>query len=261
VLGQRLLQTRRAPAARAALVILAIVWLILSWSRKKSAMITTFVPRPMLLLITGPDGYLSLWRTQLTIWTLAVGSLVLLFGMLQLNVPEIPETLVALMGMSLLTGLSAKRGQATSPTPAVAAAQSVGAGAAAATEQALATAEAAAAVKTAAAVQAATGTPVIANPEPILSAPVLVPSVAQPAAVPTSPDWVDLISTWNETTKQVELSIPKAQMVFWTVIIVALFCGKSVLGGELWSVPWAMVALTGFSQAGYIGDKFVKGRL
>jgi hypothetical protein len=199
-----------AAAVWTLLIVLSICALVWVWSKKKSELITAFKPKPGLLLLTGPDGYLSLWRTQLTIWTVAVGSLVLLFGMLQLNVPEIPETLVTLMGMSLLTGLTAKRGQAASPTP-----------------------------------------------DAVAQAAETVPAVV---AAKLSPDWVDLISTWNDATQQVELSIPKAQMVFWTVIVVALFCVKSVLGGALWSVPWAMVALTGFSQAGYIGDKFVKGK-
>jgi hypothetical protein len=54
-----------------------------------------------------------------------------------------------------------------------------------------------------------------------------------------------------------ELSIPKAQMVVWTLVVILLFCIKSVLGGELWAVPWELVVLTGFSQAGYLGDKVV----
>lgn len=49
-------------------------------------------------------------------------------------------------------------------------------------------------------------------------------------------------------------------MVFWTVIVVCLFLVKSFLGDALWSVPWEMVALTGFSQFGYLGDKFVGSR-
>ena len=71
----------------------------------------------------------------------------------------------------------------------------------------------------------------------------------------------DLISNWNNITQQVELSLPKAQMVVWTVIVLAVFIVKSFLLGALWPVPWELVALTGFSQAGYVGDKFVQSDL
>lgn len=37
-----------------------------------------------------------------------------------------------------------------------------------------------------------------------------------------------------------------------------LFIVKSILLGALWPVPWELVALTGMSQAGYIGDKYVQ---
>ena len=189
-----------------AVLIVLITLAFLLWSGAKSKQVKSFRPRPALLLVTGADGYLSLWRTQLLVWTYAVGSLVFLFGLLRLKVPEIPETLVALMGMSVLTGLAAKKAAGPSPAPAPA-----------------------------------------APPPP---APTPNPGLAQ---------WSDLVSTWNGTTKQVELSIPKAQMVLWTVLIVTLFCVKSVLDGTLWPVPWELVILTGFSQGGYVGDKFVAG--
>ena len=44
-------------------------------------------------------------------------------------------------------------------------------------------------------------------------------------------------------------------MVFWTGIILVLFVVKSLGSGELWSVPWEMVTLTGVSQLGYLSDK------
>jgi hypothetical protein len=204
-------------AAWTAATMLVLVVLLLSWSTAKSKVIRTFQPKPWLLLITGPDGYLSLWRAQLMIWTFAVGSLVFMYGLVQLKVPTIPETLVSLMGLSLATGVFGKMGQPPmseappSPTP----------------------------------------TPPAGNsPDPTGAK-----SAADTSAV--SPNWFDLISTWNADLKQVELSIPKAQMVVWTLLVVLLFCIKSVLGGELWDVPWELVALTGFSQAGYLGDKVV----
>ena len=55
-------------------------------------------------LITAPDGHLSLWRAQLAAWTVAIGSVVFCFGLTRLELPKIPDTLVALMGLSLATG-------------------------------------------------------------------------------------------------------------------------------------------------------------
>jgi hypothetical protein len=52
-------------------------------------------------------------------------------------------------------------------------------------------------------------------------------------------------------------SLSRAQMLFWTVFIIVLFVSKSAIDGVLWDVPSGMVALMGFSQAGYIGPKFL----
>jgi hypothetical protein len=205
-------------------VMLVIGALLLRWSKQKSGEIRSFKPKPWLLLITGPDGYLSLWRAQLMIWTFAVASLVFLFGLMQLKVPSIPETLVSLMGLSLATGVLGKFGQPS-----------------------------------------ATKAPPPPAPGPEVSVSEPVPAVARLSAIQAglanerelSPNWFDLISTWDSEREQVELSIPKAQMVVWTLVIILLFCVKSVLGGELWAVPWELVVLTGFSQAGYLGDKVV----
>ena len=156
-------------------------------------------------LICGDDGYLSLWRTQLVAGTLAVGSLVFCYGLIRSEVPHIPETLVALMGMSVVTGgLSSM-----------------------------------AATKNWAARRRA-GHELKHNPGP--------------------PRLSDLISSYSSAFHDVELSVPKAQMVFWTGIILVLFIVKSLLIGGLWEVPWEMVALTGVSQAGYVSDKAAKGQ-
>lgn len=198
--------------------IFVILGLLFRWTALKARAVTRFPARPVLFLVTGPDGYLSLWRTQLLCWTIAVGSVVFLFGLMRLRVPDIPETLVALMGMSVLTG-------------------------------------------TLSALRASSGPK--ANPAVVAPPPVVPPAaagVARPAVTfnPGRASWSDLISTFNKITGQAEVSVPKAQMVFWTVIILVLFVFKSVLLGALWPVPWEMVALTGVSQAGYIGDKLVQ---
>jgi hypothetical protein len=159
----------------------------------------------VLSLISGPDNYMSLWRTQLVAWTLAVGSMVFFFGVIQLRVPQIPDSLVALMGMSVATGgLStiAARTQGKNRKP------------------------------------------------------------KQPKSEDDEgpdknhkPEFSDLISSYNADLKLVVLSVPKAQMLFWTGLILILFVAKSLLTGELWNVPWEMVALTGVSQTGYVSDK------
>lgn len=196
-----------------ALTVAAIGALLLTWSSSKRARVTSSRPWAALLLVTGPDGYLSLWRTQLLLWTLAVGSLVFLFGLVQVQVPDIPETLVTLMGMSLLTGLVANKIAADAP---------------------------------------AAGAQAGAAPGPAPAAP--------PAPAAMQPQASDLITSWNPARQRVEFSLPKAQMVFWTALILVLFFVKSILDGALWAVPWQIVALTGFSQTGYVGDKLVGAR-
>lgn len=214
-----------------ALTILLVGITAIMWSIQKAKQVTKFKPRPWLLLITGSDGYLSLWRTQLLLWTVAVGGVVFMYGLLRLHVPDIPETLVTLMGMSLLTG-SVSATKSRQDTVAKIAQQNQNP-----PDQVVP------------AVAAAAPDPAVAAPPAPPQVIIMNPSVAR---------FADLISNWNVHTGQLELSIPKAQMVFWTVIILGLFVVKSFLLGALWPVPWAMVALTGFSQAGYIGDKYIQ---
>jgi hypothetical protein len=175
-------------------------------------------------LLCGPDRYFSLWRTQLATWTLAVGAMVFCFGLIRLEVPQIPDSLVALMGLSLLTGtVSAAKTKSDSQVKLTPQNNPID-------ESSLA-------------VPATPRTPVV--PKKLL-------------VNPNPPAFGDLISDYSEELGRVVLSIPKAQMLFWTVIVLILFVGKTVVNGVLWEVPWEMVALTGFSQAGYIGDKFIK---
>jgi len=54
-------------------------------------------------LICDARGKISLSRTQMALWTLAIGGVVTAFGLARFEVPEIPVTLLALMGASLLT--------------------------------------------------------------------------------------------------------------------------------------------------------------
>jgi len=54
-------------------------------------------------LLLNPQGRLSLSKTQAAFWTLCIGGMVFCFGLTRLEVPTIPESLVALMGLSLAT--------------------------------------------------------------------------------------------------------------------------------------------------------------
>jgi hypothetical protein len=148
------------------------------------------------VMVCAEDGTLSLWRAQLLAWTFVVGSVVLCFGLTRLEIPTIPETLVALMGMSLATGGLGYIGNKEHLQP-----------------------------KGASAGQAA------------------------PKTLPVRLG--ELLCDENG-----ELSVARIQMVFWTVLMLLLFFVKSFQESAVWEVPWTMVTLMGFSQAGYIGPKF-----
>lgn len=60
-------------------------------------------PGGLLSLITSADGALSVSLTQVALWTMAVGGIVLGYGFMRLKVPNIPDSLLLLMGFSVLT--------------------------------------------------------------------------------------------------------------------------------------------------------------
>lgn len=103
----------------------------------------------------------------------------------------------------------------------------------------------------------------------LTKAPVLAPIIPttedgdggeQPAAgliEPPSSPWEAVAGMVYEGPRQ--LSLARGQMLFWTVIMVAVFLVKSVSDGIVWEVPWQMVALMGLSQAGYLASKKVSG--
>ena len=157
----------------------------LSWRKKGNP----------LQLLTGVDGHLSLSQTQVACWTVIIGGVVLGYGMVKIEVPDIPASLLALMGASLVTGgvsyfQDAKKQQAT----------------------------------------------------------------ASGSAAQCVPDLADLIRTFIPGQPS-ELSLAKAQMLFWTLLLLVIFVSKSILDGVIWDVPWPLVALMGFSQAGYLAPK------
>lgn len=149
-------------------------------------------------LLTGVDGHLSLAQTQVACWTVAIGSVTLGYGMVRLEVPMIPTSLVVLMGASLATGgvgyfQDAKKQHAA----------------------------------------AVSGT-----------------------AQQRTPELGDLLRIFAPGQAP-DLSLAKAQMLFWTLLLLVLFVAKSILDGVIWDVPWPLVALMGFSQAGFLAPKLV----
>jgi hypothetical protein len=143
-------------------------------------------------LLCTADHRLSVSLTQMGLWTLAVGGTVLGFGLVRLEVPDIPDTLIMLMGLSVTTSavgywqadrLSDKRGGKKAERPRLR----------------------------------------------------------------------DLIVMY--TPGESDSDLAKAQILFWTVITLALFVTKSALEGQLWAVPPELVALMGISQAGFLTRK------
>lgn len=150
-----------------------------------------------LLLLTAVDGHLSLAQAQIACWTLAVGSVVVGYGLIRLEIPTIPASLLVLMGASLATGGIGYFQDARQVAQA-----------------------------------ARAGVPVALHGMTMGD----LVRVFPPGQAP-------------------ELSLAKAQMLFWTVLLLVLFVSKSLLDGAIWEVPWPLVALMGFSQAGYLAPK------
>jgi hypothetical protein len=55
-------------------------------------------------LLCADDGHLSLALTQIALWTIAVGAVTFFYGMIRLQVPTIPDSVLILMGLSLSAG-------------------------------------------------------------------------------------------------------------------------------------------------------------
>ena len=81
------------------LSLLALIgWMSLQASRKNGEKGSSFY------LLRGVDGGLSLSRSQVAAWTVAVAGVVFGHGLVRLEIPEIPDSLLVLMGLSLATG-------------------------------------------------------------------------------------------------------------------------------------------------------------
>lgn len=203
---------------------------ILSWQKNRSPM----------LLLAAIDGHLSLAQTQVACWTLAVGSVVLGYGILRQQPPDIPSSLIVLMGFSLATGGAGfvgdtkKQQQAGTPTQAGAAPAPL-------------------AGNPLAAVGLAVGSAAIPGGTAVAVVPITATAVA---AQPRTWSFGDLVRTFTPGSDP-QLSLAKAQMLFWTILLLVLFVSKSILDGVLWEIPWPLVGLMGVSQAGYVLPKFM----
>ena len=152
--------------------------------------------------ICDKEGHLSLSRTQVAFWTITIGSMVTAYGFMRLEMPQIPASLIALMGLSLATGAisytQSKNNKDGGSAP-----------------------------------------PVSVNPA---------------SNSPHKTDISDLVMDYSEGPMG-SLSLARAQMVLWTALTLILFIVKSILDGNLWAVPWELVALMGLSQVGYLAPK------
>lgn len=145
------------------------------------------------------DGVLSLSKTQVALWTVFIAGMVMTYGLMRLLVPAIPNSLIALMGLSLATG----------------------------------------------------GISYMQNEKPRN---VSLPEVQGGGGNRRRPRLSDLVVDYSVKGRG-DLSMSRAQMVFWTVCTLLLFVVKSILQGDLWDVPWELVALMGLSQVSYLAPK------
>jgi len=185
----------------------AVVWTVMMTAVLIS--LIAFLARrsghPLITFFCSNDGRLSLARTQVALWTLAIGMVVGGYGMLKLEVPDIPDTLVILMGMSLITG-----GVSYIKTDKKESAVSL-------SDQS----------------------------DPLMRLPRVLPRLS------------DLVCIIDEQGNE-QLSLVRAQMVFWTGLTIVMFMVKSVLDGVLWDIPLEMVGLMGMSQAAYLSPKLMQ---
>lgn len=248
LIGGRDVHIGQAPAAWAltAVGLLLFLGVMVGLTRRGPSMVG---------MLMGDDGHLSLSKLQMGLWTLAVGMVVLYFAILRLDVPSVPESLVALMGMSLATtGISFHAAAKT----AHAVDQAAGQATAQADAQAAARADQAAAATVA---QVAAAVPADTDVTLLMVSPPAPPPAVPPAVLRAAAAarvtwlWSDLVALDQDDGTRV-VSLARAQMLFWTGLLLIVFITKTVLHGSLWEIPWSLVALMGISQLGYLAPKF-----
>lgn len=247
-------------------VVLSMLICIGLWSRVHSGSVCS-------LLMS--EGYASLSRFQLFLWTVAAVTFVGIFGVAKKELPDIPSSLIVLMGLSLVTTGSAYASATRAGAPShketaekKLAAAELEQGATAArwrdAEAALRATQAAAALPGGEVAQAE----LLAAAE---KAAALAKERAQEAEGRAAAArehlgrmmgkraafrFADLLSDLDADTGLVVMSVAKAQMFLWTIVSVLLFTSKSIMNGELWVVPWELVVLMGISQASYLAPKY-----
>ena len=212
----------------AVMAVLAFLICLLSWRATATARNRPACAR-LFASMCNRNGSLSISQVQVAAWTMAIGTVVFWFSLIRLEVPDIPPSLVALMGLSLLTGGLGSLKRPATPIPSK--------------DDADGSSEAPMFVPDPPAPRTATEPPgSFTTP----MAPFKLPMRAS-----------DLITYYDKQSGRREVSVAKAQMIFWTVLTLVVFVAKSVTDGTLWPVPWQMVALMGMSQAGYVAPKLI----
>jgi ABC-type uncharacterized transport system permease subunit len=136
------------------------------------------------------NGKLSLSKVQMALWTGVILAVVYAYSLARTATPEIPETLLLLMGASYATR---------------------------------------------ALVQWQGGSSDIKDEQ--------TQAIDQPRV---KPQLMHLVSDSEGC-----LSLPRMQMLVWTILTIIMFITKSLLDGHMWHVPLELVALMGMSQLGY----------
>lgn len=166
-------------------------------------------------LIRTVDGTVSMSLFQMALWTIVIGLMVLAYGLLQLRVPNIPQTLIWLMVFSSFTTVSGRW-------------QALRADKKFTTEKKV--------------IQA------------IPSAEISKIMVWRSLFYQKPPLYVKEGNKYVAKYEE-DPSLAKAQIFFWTLTTLIIFLVNSILQGQLWDIPEELVFLMGVSQATYLGGK------
>ncbi|MDQ6979533.1 MAG: hypothetical protein Q9M09_05050 [Mariprofundaceae bacterium] len=144
------------------------------------------------------NGKLSLSKVQMALWTGVILAVVYAYSLARTATPEIPETLLLLMGASYATrALVQWQGGSSTKDESIQA-------------------------------------------------------IDQPRV---TPQLIHLVSDSDGC-----LSLPRMQMLVWTILTIIMFITKSLLDGHMWDVPLELVALMGMSQLGYAVPSMTHGK-
>ena len=202
-----------------AIFIVGVTLLSLRWLAKA----VPYTRSRLLSYMANTNGQLMLPLLQMGIWTIAIGTVVLCFALIGLG-HDIPESLVMLMGFSAVTGVAghwqAKKIMDKEKLEDEKKHDNTG--------------------------EIVDGEKKDNDAEknsseshPIFTLVCVRSTIDNPAE--------------GQSPVVYTPSLAKAQMLFWTLLTVSIFCYKSIIEGTLWEVPNELVLLMGISQAGYLG--------